>query len=115
MFSEPVNVNVAMNDSSSGLDGIIDKSSFHSFNKLIIITYYVKRFIENCKLSINGKVLLLGDVTGEEKAAVERLWLINEQKTIDSKTMNELTISLGGYVDDDGVSLKGDHWGINYI
>ena len=32
MFSESVNVNVAVNDSSNGLDGIIDKSSFHSVN-----------------------------------------------------------------------------------
>ena len=104
---ESINVNAAVNDIHNSLDVIFDINSFHSFNKLIMVTCYVKRFVENCKSLIKGNKLRLDDVTRSEKAAAKRMWLINEQKTIDKNAMNQLKVSLGAYMDDGVIKLKG--------
>ena len=68
-----------------------------------MVTCHARRFIENCKSSIHGKDLLFSDVTPDKKAVAKNLWLINEQKSMDRKTLSQLTISLGAYVDNDGI------------
>ena len=90
------------------LDSIIDKHSFHSFAKLITVICYVLRFINNLKSVIKKKPLQIGDLSVQEKSIVERMWIINEQTLIDSKSMLQFSISLGAFTDEDGViKLKG--------
>ena len=53
-------------------------------------------------------MLKLGDITGGEYLHAKNMWIINEQKNIDEKQMNELKVDLGAYKDDVGlIKLKG--------
>lgn len=90
------------------LDLIIDKHSFHSFAKLITVICYALRFVNNLKAVIKKKSLQIGDLSVHEKSIVERMWIINEQSLINSKSMLQFSISLGAFTDKDGVvKLKG--------
>ena len=103
-----VNVKPVAHNNDLIIDEIIEKHSFHSFKKLVLITSYVLRFIDNCKRVIKKRQLKIGEISIDERMHAKRLWLINEQSQINDKQMNQLKISLGAYRDEDSViKLKG--------
>ena len=90
------------------VDIIIDKRSFDSFNKLVMVTGFVKRFRANCKRAIIRQQLQTGEIMNEEKMQAKQLWLLNEQSCVNHKELDQFKVALGAYRDEDGIiKLKG--------
>ena len=107
-----VTTNVCVNSLAvkkpNNIDEIIDIHSFHSFRKLIMVTCYVERFIDNCKRAIKSDRLQIGEITNDERMRAKQKWLLNEQAQIKVNQMNQLKIGLGAYYDKDGIiKLRG--------
>ena len=104
--NDSVAVNVITTDVS--VAEIIDKDSFNSFQKLINVTSYVLRFIDNCKRARKNEQLVLGELSSIERDHAKIMWFRNEQSVISEKYFKQLQYNLGAYVDEDGViKLKG--------
>ena len=98
------------------MDVIINKRSFNSFKKLVMVTAYVMRFIDNCRRLIKKMQLKQGEISLDERMHAKRLWLRNEQSQINEKQLNQFKQALGAYRDEnDIIKLKGrlEHAGLN--
>ena len=94
-------------DETPSINTVINPVHFNSFKRLINVTCYVKRFIQNCKLSLINKQLLVEDIDEDYRHEIERMWIINEQLSIDDKYFEQLKVSLGAYKDNGVIKLKG--------
>ena len=61
---------------------VINIDKFSSFNKLLRVTAYVRRFIENMRRKREKRELLKGKVSVEELREAERLWIKDVQGTL---------------------------------
>ena len=64
------------------ISAVIDASSYSSYHRLLNVTVYVLRFINNLKARIKKDIdkIMCGRITVEEIKAVETLWLFYTQK-----------------------------------
>ena len=88
------------------ISAVIDASSYSSYHRLLNVTVYVLRFINNLKARIKKDIdnIMSGRITVEEIKAVETLWLFDTQKRFRSlESFKKVEQSLGVYVDDDGL------------
>ena len=107
-ISTEISVHVATVIKDTSIDDLINKRTFYSFKKLVMVTYYVRRFVNNCIRAIKKQDLVLGEISLHERNEAKRLWLRNEQAEISDKQFKQLTYTLGAYKDDDGIiKLKG--------
>ena len=81
-----VNVMVAAAKEPKGVSSVIDIDRFSNLGKLLRVTAYVKRFIENIKLKKEGKELKTGNMSVEELEKAERLWIIESQLNLQSSS-----------------------------
>ena len=106
--AEDVSVITAVVKKDNSIDELIDKKSFYSFAKLIVVTVYVLRFINNIKLAIQKKEKSFGEISASERKSAKNLWLKHEQADITNKQFDQLQHALGAFRDEDGViKLKG--------
>ena len=88
------------------ISAVIDSSSYSSYHRLLNVTVYVLRFINNLKARIKKDIdnIMCRRITVEEIKAVETLWLFDAQKGFRSlESFKKVEQSLGVYVDDDGL------------
>ena len=88
------------------ISAVIDSSSYSSYHRLLNVTVYVLRFINNLKARIKNDVdnIMCRRITVEEIKTVETLWLFDTQKRFRSlEIFKKVEQSLGVYVDDDGL------------
>ena len=93
-------------NSFPSISAVIDASSYSSYHRLLNVTVYVLRFINNLKARIKKDIgnIMCGRITVEEIKAVETLWLFDTQKHFRSlESFKKVEQSLGVYVDDDGL------------
>ena len=104
---ETVAVNATVEKDTRGISKLIDANKFHSFNRLVLVTACVVRFIHNARAKKKKLQQMTGDISLEEKANARVMWLIEEQRTIDDKKFNQLKVSLGAFKDvSDGGVIK---------
>ena len=73
-----------------------------------MVTCYVKQIVHKLKEVIKKELLMVSEITSEEKCAAKIMWLLNDQKCISETHSSQLRISLGAYKDSDGIiKLKG--------
>lgn len=86
-----------------GVGTVIERKKFSNLNKLLRVTAYVMRFVNNLKMSLNGKVgMRKGDLDVEEIDECERLWCKYEQSfVVGSAQCEKMKISLRLYRGDD--------------
>ena len=85
---------------------VIDASSCSSYHRLLNVTVYVLRFINNLQARIKKDIdnIMCGRITVEEIKAVETLWLFDTQKRFRNlESFKKVEQSLRVYVDDDGL------------
>ena len=96
-----INLNVAKIE-DKGIDKIIDASKFSSFDKLLRITSWVFRFVQNCRTKEGERVM--GEILATEILASETLWVKNLQLSLkNSENFKKTSLSLGLFLDKDGL------------
>ena len=65
---------------NNGIDKIIDTSRFGSFDKLMRITSWIFRFIQNFRVKEGERVM--GEILAKEILASETLWVKNLQLSL---------------------------------
>ena len=61
------------------VSNIIDTSRFNNLGKLLRVTTFILRFIENLKCRIQGRELVTGKIKVDELEAVELMWIKDSQ------------------------------------
>ena len=74
-----VNSMLIREESARGIDQLIDINKYSLYDKLLCVTAYVCRFINNLKAKMNKQEQLTGSVIVPEILSAERLWIINAQ------------------------------------
>ena len=82
------------------LETLIDSHRFSSFDKLLRITTWVKRFVYNCRSS---KLKKSGNLTAQEIVDAEEVWIREIQQRFSSMQLKQLEHSLGLFVDTKGI------------
>ena len=67
------------NEKLLNLDAIVPSENFSSYRKLLNVTAYVVRFIQNCRNKSNP---VIGDLSAEEVNCAENLWVKQMQSTV---------------------------------
>ena len=103
--STSVLLSVPDEKSFPSISAVIDASSYSSYHRLLNVTVYVLRLINNLKARIKKDIdNMCGRITVEEIKSVEILWLFDTQKCFRSlESFKKVEQSLGVYVDDDGL------------
>ena len=86
------------------LETLIDSHRFSSFDKLLRITAWVKRFVYNCRSS---KLKKSGNLTAQEIVDAE-VWIREIQQRFSSMQLKQLEHSLGLFVDTKGIIRSRD-------
>ena len=75
------NVNLFTEPLYDGVTEVMQASKYSSFNRLLRVTAYILRFINNLKLIINRhSVLVPTDLQAEELTQAEQVWIRSVQK-----------------------------------
>ena len=82
------------------LETLIDSHHFSSFDKLLRITTWVKRFVYNCRSS---KLKKSGNLTAQEIVDAEEVWIRAIQQRFSSMQLKQLEHSLGLFIDTKGI------------
>ena len=90
-------VMVAVTETPIGVRQVIDINKYSTLRKLLRITAWVKRFVENLKAKKEGKNLNVESLNAKEITSTERLWIKDVQSTMTQgssfkKTQNHLGI-----------------------
>ena len=76
------------------IDKIIDAGKFSSFDKLLRVTSWVFRFVQNCRTKEGERVM--GEILAKEILASETLWVKNLQLSLkNSENFRKTSLSLG--------------------
>lgn len=104
-----VNVMVAIaKEPTEGVRNVIDIDRFSNLGKLLRVTAYVRRFIENLKLKKERKELKSGKVSVEEIEKVERIWIIESQLNLQSSSnFKKISEQLGVVKENEILICKG--------
>ena len=87
----------------SGVHSIIEIERYSSLRKLLRVTAYVKRFIENIKRKKAGVEMKVGRIEVDEIRKAEMIWIKNVQETlVDSPNYRKMSEQLG-IVSQDGI------------
>ena len=90
------------------LNDVIDINRFKSFKKIVLVTSYVYRFINNCRKTKSER--LYGNFTNSERNYCESSWVKSAQQEFSEKHLSQLNYSLGvfsDHADYDILKLKG--------
>ena len=70
-----------------GIEEVVDNSRFRSLQKLLLVTCYVRQFVENMKIILgkDGKVCS-GEISAEEMDSNLKLWINYEQLFLQRQT-----------------------------
>ena len=70
-----------------GIEEVVDNSRFRSLQKLLLVTCYVRQFVENIKIILgkDGKVCS-GEISAEEMDSSLKLWINYEQLFLQRQT-----------------------------
>ena len=70
-----------------GIEEVVDNSRFRSLQKLLLVTCYVRQFVENMKIILgkDGKVCS-GEISAEEMDSSLKLWINYEQLFLQRQT-----------------------------
>ena len=73
-----------------GFGEVMDNNRFRSLQKLLRVTYYVRRFVENLKV-ILGKVrkVCSGEISAKEMDSSIKLWIKHEQLFYEEKLISQ--------------------------
>ena len=87
----------------SGVHSVIEIERYSSLRKLLRVTAYVKRFIENMKRKRVGVEMKVGRIEVDEIRQAEMIWIKNVQETlVDSPIYRKVSEQLG-IVSQDGI------------
>ena len=87
---------------NKGIEQIIDASQFGSFDKLMRITSWVIRFIQNCRMG--KKESVMGEILAKKILASETLWIKNLQLSLkNAENFGKTSLSLGVFTDGEGI------------
>ena len=67
-------------DIGTGMKNVFSFEKYSSFNKLIRITSFALRFVDNTKLKVENKTLIVGNITLDEINRAKLLLIKDEQK-----------------------------------
>ena len=77
----------ASSENIFGIEEVVDNSRFRSLQKLLLVTCYVRQFVENMKIILgkDGKVCS-GEISAEEMDSNLKLWINYEQLFLQRQT-----------------------------
>ena len=92
-----VNVLIAVTETPTGVSQMIDINKYSTLRKLLRVTTWVKRFVDNLKARKEGKDLNVEGLSAQEITSAEKLWIKDVQSTMTQglsfkKTQNPLGI-----------------------
>lgn len=92
---------ITQQDFLPSIGNIINIERFGSLKKLLMVTSYVLRFINNC----GSKEKISGEIVLDEINQARHMWIKQQQDIIlnDEKYLNKLKYSLGAYTDENGL------------
>ena len=92
----------------SGVHSVIEIERYSSLRKLLRVTAYVKRFIENMERKRVGVEMKFGRIEVDEIRQAEMIWIKNVQETlVDSPIYRKVSEQLGIVSQDGILVLKG--------
>ena len=98
-----VNVMVAMTETPIGVSQVIDINKYSTLRKLLRITAWVKRFVENLKAKKEGKNLNVESLNAKEITSAEKLWIKDVQSTLTQSSSFKKTQNHLGIVEMEGI------------
>ena len=87
------------------IGSVIDIDKFSNMNKLLLVTSWVIRFIQNTK--VKEKERNYARISVAEMQRAERMWVLDAQSTVSEKEDSCLLRNLGAFVDDGILRCKG--------
>ena len=70
-----------------GIEEVVDNSRFRSLQKLLLVTCYVRQFVENMKIILGkGGKVCSGEISAEEMDSSLKLWINYEQLFLQRQT-----------------------------
>ena len=92
-------------DIDTDMKNIFSFEKYNSFEKLIRITSFVLRLIDNIKLKVENKTLVAGNLTLDEINRAKCLLIKNEQKGFlsSNRIKKELANDLSVFLDENGL------------
>ena len=87
-----------------GWKNLICIEKFSSASRLFRVTSYVLRFIYNTRANKLKQERRMGPLSTEEILDSEVVWVKELQKTLDQQKLNDLSSSLGPFLDSHGVT-----------
>ena len=92
-------------DIDTDMKNVFSFEKYNSFEKLIRITSFVLRFIDNIKLKVENKTLEIGNLTLDKINRAKRLLIKNEQKGFlsSNEIKAKLANNLGVFLDKNGL------------
>ena len=98
-----VNVLTVLEQPKQGISQIIDINRFSKLNKLLRVTSYVNRFIDNLKARRNKQDVDLEPLTLQDISLARRIWTIEVQATLRSKPKHKLLVQQLGIFEENGI------------
>ena len=98
-----VNVMVAVTETPIGVSQVIDINKYSTLRKLLRITAWVKRFVENLKAKKEGKNLNVESLNAKEVTSAEKLWIKDVQSTLTQSSSFKKTQNHLGIVEMEGI------------
>jgi len=98
-----VNVMVAVAETPTGVSQVIDINKYSTLRKLLRVTAWVKRFVDNLKARKEGKDLNVEGLSAQEITSAEKLWIKDVQSTMAQDLSFKKTQSHLGIVEMEGI------------
>ena len=98
-----VNVMSIVSSEKGSIGKVMDVRRFNSLKKLIRVTAYVKRFIQNLKQKKRKGEIMLGTIKVEEIEYAERMWIKDAQELLRNKADFQKTKTSLGAIEMEGL------------
>ena len=100
-----VNVMITITKEKNGVSQIIDIDTFSTLKRLVNVTAWIRRFIENVKAKREKRELNLEGLSAEELSYAERLWIKSAQETLKGDSSFEKTRMQLGIIEMEGIMV----------
>ena len=101
-------VMMVISNEKKGVSEVIDINRFSNLEKLLRVTAYARRFVENTKRRKEGKDLRTGKLSVEEIEKAEKVWIMDVQvKLQESHNFKKISEQLGIVSENDILICKG--------
>ena len=99
------NVMITITEEKKGVSQIVDIKKFSTLKRLINVTAWIRRFIENVKAKREKRELNLEGLSVEELCYAERLWIKDAQETLKGDSSFKKTRMQLGIIETEGIMV----------